>query len=81
MMQIMSSKGLVRRDEKQRAHVYQASLPYELTQKHLAGDLLTRGFQGSAALLMQGALSSRKTSKAELAELRKLLDRYEKQGR
>jgi predicted transcriptional regulator len=77
LLQIMAEKGLVLRDEAQRAHVYEASRPCEWTQKQLAGDLLERGFQGSAALLMQGALSSRKTSKAELAELRKLLDRYE----
>jgi BlaI family transcriptional regulator, penicillinase repressor len=77
LLQIMTEKGLVQRNEEQRAHVYEASRPCEWTQKQLAGDLLERGFQGSAALLMQGALSSRRTSKAELAELRKLLDRYE----
>jgi BlaI family penicillinase repressor len=81
LMQIMAEKGLVRRNEEQRAHVYEAARPCEWTQKQLAGDLLERGFRGSAALLMQGALSARKTSKAELAELRKLLDRYEKETR
>ena len=77
-LQIMAEKGLVRRDEKQRAHVYQAARPREWTQKQLAGDLLQRGFEGSAARLLQGALSARKTSKAELAELRQLLDDFEK---
>ena len=77
LLQIMTEKGLVERNEEQRAHIYEAARPCEWTQKQLAGDLLERGFQGSAALLMQGALSGRKTSKAELAELRKLLDRYE----
>jgi BlaI family penicillinase repressor len=81
LMQIMAEKGLVRRDEEQRAHVYEAACPPEWTQKQLAGDLLERAFNGSAARLMQGALSSRKTSKAELAELRKLLDEYEKRSR
>lgn len=81
LLQIMTEKGLVRRDETQRSHVYEAARSCEWTQKQLAGDLLERGFQGSAALLMQGALSARKTSKAELAELRKLLDRYEKGAR
>jgi predicted transcriptional regulator len=81
LMQIMAEKGLVRRDEEQRAHVYEAACPPELTQKQLAGDLLERAFNGSAARLMQGALSSRKTSKSELAELRKLLDEYEKRSR
>lgn len=78
MLQIMAEKGLVKRDEEQRAHVYQAARPREWTQKQLAGDLLQRGFEGSAARLMQGALSARKSSKAELAELRKLLEDFEK---
>jgi BlaI family penicillinase repressor len=81
MLQIMAEKGLVLRDEKQRAHIYEAARPCEWTQKQLAGDLLQRGFSGSAARLMQGALSARKTSKAELAELRKLLDEFEKGAR
>jgi BlaI family penicillinase repressor len=77
-LQIMAAKGLVRRDETQRAHVYEAAVPSEVTQRQLAGDLLTRAFNGSARNLMMGALSSRKASKKELAELRKLLDDYEK---
>jgi len=76
-LQIMAEKGLVRRDENQRAHIYEAALPRESTQKQLAGDLLQRAFNGSAARLMQGALSARKASKTELAELRKILDEYE----
>jgi BlaI family penicillinase repressor len=78
LMQIMAEKGLVVRNEKQRAHVYEAARPAEWTQQQLAGDLLRRAFNGSARSLMMGALSARKTSKAELAELRKLLDDYEK---
>jgi BlaI family penicillinase repressor len=81
LMQIMAEKGLAIRDERERAHVYRAARPCEWTQKQLAGDLLRRGFSGSAARLMQGALSARKTSKAELAELRSLLDEYEKRTR
>jgi len=77
-LQIMAEKGLVHRDEEQRAHIYEAASPRESTQKQLAGDLLQRAFNGSAARMMQGALSARKASKAELAELRKLLDEYEK---
>jgi predicted transcriptional regulator len=78
MLQIMAEKGLVLRNETQRAHVYESARPPEWTRKQLAGDLLQRAFSGSAARLMQGALSARKTSKAELAELRKLLDEHEK---
>jgi predicted transcriptional regulator len=77
-LQIMAEKGLVRRDEEQRAHIYQASRPREWTQRQLAGDLLQRGFNGSAKSLMMGALSARKASKEELAEMRRLLDEYEK---
>src|SRR5689334_9887559 len=77
LMQIMADKGLVTRDEEQRAHVYSASRPREWTQRQLAGDLLDRAFAGSARGLMLGALSAKKASKAELAELRRLLDEYE----
>lgn len=77
LLQIMAEKGLVRRDEKQRAHIYEASQPCEWTQRQLAGDLLQRAFSGSAKSLMLGALSARKVSKEELAELRKFLDEYE----
>jgi BlaI family penicillinase repressor len=77
-LQIMAEKGLVLRDEEQRAHVYKAARPSDWTRKQLAGDLLHRGFEGSAARLMQGALSARKASKAELAELRKILDEFER---
>src|SRR5437763_2861182 len=77
VMQIMAEKGLLRRDEKQRAHIYEAARPREWTQRQLAGDLLQRAFGGSARGLMLGALSAKKASKAELAELRRLLDEYE----
>jgi predicted transcriptional regulator len=77
-MQIMAEKGLVRRNEKQRAHIYEAAQPREWTQQRLAGDLLQRAFAGSATNLLMGALSARKASKQELAELRKMLDEYEK---
>ena len=77
LMQIMAEKGLVRRNEDQRAHIYEASRPPEWTQRQLAGDLLQRAFGGSARGLMLGALSAKKASKVELAELRRLLDEYE----
>jgi predicted transcriptional regulator len=80
-MQVMAEKGLVLRNEDQRAHVYEASRPREWTQTQLAGDMLQRAFNGSAKSLMVGALSSRKPSKAELAELRAFLDEYERKSR
>jgi len=80
-MQIMAEKGLVRRDESQRAHIYEASRPREWTQRQLAGDLLERAFSGSAKALLVGALSARKATKQELAELRKLLDQHAKEAK
>ena len=80
-LQIMAEKGLVLRDEEQRAHIYEAAMPREWTQRQLAGDLLQRAFDGSAKSMMMGALSARKASKKELAELHKLLDEYEKGAR
>ena len=74
----MAEKGLVRRDEKQRAHIYEASRPQQWTQQRLAGDLLQRAFGGSAKGLVMGALSAHRASREELAEIRKLLDEYEK---
>jgi len=81
MLQIMADKGLVRRDEQQRAHIYEAARPQEWTQQQLAGDLLRRAFNGNARSLMRGALSAKKASRAELAELRRLLDDYEKRSK
>jgi BlaI family transcriptional regulator, penicillinase repressor len=78
VLQIMSEKGLVARDVRQRAHIYSASRPREWTQRQLAGDLLQRAFGGSAKSLMLGALASRRASPEELAELRRFLEEYEK---
>ena len=77
-MQIMADKGLVRRDEKQRAHIYQPAKPREWTQRQLAKDLLQRAFGGSAKALLVGALSARKATQEELAEMRQLLDECRK---
>jgi predicted transcriptional regulator len=77
-MQIMAEKGLVQRDEEQRAHIYKPARPREWTQQQLAGDLLERAFSGSAKALLVGALAARKATKQELAEIRKLLDDYRK---
>jgi len=81
LLQIMAEKGLVRRDESRRAHVYQASQPKEWTQRQLAGDLLQRAFGGSARNLLLGALSAKRASREELAAIRTLLDEYEKGSR
>jgi BlaI family transcriptional regulator, penicillinase repressor len=77
-MQIMAEKGLLVRNEKQRAHVYEAAKPREWTQRQLAGDLLDRAFSGSAKALLVGALSAREITRQELSDLRKFLDEYKK---
>jgi predicted transcriptional regulator len=81
LLQIMTVKGTVRRNEEQRAHVYEACQPAEKTKRQLAGDVLHRVFDGSASQLMIHALEGRKTSKKELEELRRLLDKYERSTR
>ena len=76
LMQIMADKGLVTRDEKSKAHVYRARMPQEQTQRQLVGDLLDRVFGGSAARMMMQALSSRKATPGDIAEIRRMLDDY-----
>ena len=81
LLQIMTAKGTVRRDEGQRAHVYEACQPATETKRQLVGDVLQRVFEGSASELMMHALEGRQTSKRELDELRRLLDEYEGKNR
>jgi BlaI family transcriptional regulator, penicillinase repressor len=76
LMQIMTEKRLVRRDEAARTHVYEAAYSEDQTQRHLVTDLLDRVFDGSAAKLVIQALNAGKASSPEeLAEIRKLLDK------
>jgi len=77
MMQIMTEKGLLARDDADRTHVYEPRLAEEETQKQLLGDLLERAFNGSAKKLVMQALSTRKATLKELAEIRQLLDEIE----
>ncbi len=77
LLQIMSEKGLVARDESDRTHVYEARYSEADTQRQLVDDLLDRAFGGSAMQLVMSALSSRKTSKKELAEIRRLIQERE----
>jgi BlaI family transcriptional regulator, penicillinase repressor len=78
LMQIMTAKGTVRRNEEQRAHVYEAVQPAEKTKRQLAMDVLQRVFDGSASDLMMHALAGQKTSKEEIEEMRRLLSEYER---
>jgi predicted transcriptional regulator len=75
MLQIMTEKGLVRRDESDRTHVYEARLSEEQTQRQLVRDLLDRAFGGSASKLVMQALAARRASPEELGEIRRLIGR------
>jgi predicted transcriptional regulator len=81
LLQIMTEKGLVRRDESARAHVYAARRPESQTQRQLVRDLLDRAFGGSASKLVMHALSAHKASPDEIARIRRMLDEMEGGGR
>jgi predicted transcriptional regulator len=78
LLQIMTTKGLVTRNEENRAHVYEATQPAEKTKRQLVGDLLHKVFAGSASQLMMHALSGKKASRSDIAEIRRMLDEYER---
>jgi BlaI family penicillinase repressor len=78
LLQIMTAKGMVTRNEDARAHVYEARLPAENTKRQLVSDLVQRAFAGSASQLMMHALSGKKTSPAEIDEIRRMLDEHER---
>ena len=75
LLQIMTEKGLVVRDESARTHVYDAAYTEDQTQRQLVNDLVERAFDGSAAKLVVQALASKKATPEELDEIRKLLNK------
>lgn len=79
LLQIMTEKGLVERDERARTHVYRATLSAAETQRQLVGDLLDRAFGGSAAALVMQALAARRATPDELDEIRRLLDEHKEE--
>jgi BlaI family transcriptional regulator, penicillinase repressor len=81
LMQIMTEKVLVERDEKERAHMYRPALKQEDTQRQIIQDVLDRAFAGSAAQLVMRALSEKRASAEEIAEIRQMLDEAEKRGK
>lgn len=81
MLQIMTEKGLVTRDESQRAHVYVARESEQRTQRRLLGDLADRAFGGSPARLVMQALSGTKATPEELSEIRELIRRMEDEAK
>ncbi len=74
MLQIMTEKGLVAREEEGRGHIYRPALSESQAQRHLVTDLLDKAFGGSSLKLVIQALSAKKASPQELEAIRKLLD-------
>lgn len=77
IMQLMTEKNMVRRDESNRSHVYEAQLKEEDTQKHLLDRFLDNTFRGSATKLVMQALGNHKTTPEELDEIREFLTKLE----
>ena len=78
LMQIMTDKGLLLRDDSNRRHVFKPAISQEQTQKHLVGDLLERVFSGSAEQLVMRALSDKKVSVEELDKIKKMVEEFER---
>lgn len=78
LLQIMTVKGTVTRNERDRAHVYVACQPAERTKRQMAGEILEKVFGGSASELVLHALSGQKASHEEIEEIRRMLDEYER---
>ena len=76
LLQIMTDKGLVRRDESERTHVYKATATEDQTKRQLVAELVDKVFEGSPAKLVMQALSAGKASPEEIAEIRRLLDAH-----
>ncbi len=74
LLQIMTEKGLVRRDVTDRTHVYHARYSEEHTQRQLVRDLLDRAFGGSSSKLVMQALNTKRATSEELIEIRRLID-------
>ena len=78
LMQLMTEKGLLERDESERSHVYRAAVPEKKVKKRLLSDLLDRAFDGSTASMVQQLLSAKRASPKELDEIRAMLDEHRK---
>ncbi len=79
LMQIMHEKGLVKRDDSMRTHVYQPAVNKEKTQKHLLGKMIDNLFGGSSTQLVMQALGENKVSSEELEKIQALLNDLKKQ--
>lgn len=81
LLQVMHGKGLVVRDDSQRAHVFRAAVSKERTQKRFLTDIVQRVFDGSPSQLVLHALGSQRATRAELDEIRDLLDRLNEEAK
>jgi BlaI family penicillinase repressor len=81
MLQVMTEKELVTRDDSVRPQVYRARYSQEKTQTHLVQDLVQRAFEGSIKDLVMRALSTRKPSAKDLKAMEKLLDKFEEDAK
>lgn len=79
LLQLMDEKGLVERDKANRAHIYRAKIKQNETGKQMLGDVLQKVFGGSALKLVQQVLENETTSREELKEIRKMIERAEKE--
>ena len=79
LMQIMHEKGLVKRDDSIKTHIYQAAVTREKMQKHMLGKMINTLFGGSATELVLQALGNHKASAGELEEIQKLLTEMKNQ--
>ena len=79
LMQIMHEKGLVKRDDSVKTHIYQPAVSREKTQKHLLGKMINGLFGGSPTQLVIQALGNYKASEKEIEEIQQLLNNLKKQ--
>ena len=77
MLQIMTEKGLVERDETVRPQIYRAAASQQQTQRQMVRDLLVRAYGGSVKALVMQALGTTRTSAKTIQEIERLLDREE----
>lgn len=79
-MQIMLEKNLLTRNTDARSHIYDAAISQEETQRDLLGKFVDNVFGGSAMNLVMQALGDHDASKAELEQIKALIDKMEKGG-
>lgn len=80
LMQIMFEKGIVKRDDSSKTHIYRANVSRESTQQQLVGKMINSLFGGSSSQLVMQALGNQTPNKEELDEIQKMLDNLKKQS-